>query len=221
MAPAIGAARLASRFCAVVPESPIDIRCPQRVSQEIRHAHPARRQDRPPHRQPVVAPPAAPRTRSPASSTARAWRRCRCRVDRRELRHRPVRRGRHEHGARPHRRRQRSTRRSSRTCSATRCAAPSRHIDFLQVNLNEEITVSVPVRLEGEAKAVIARGRSRRPGGRHDRSRHARRATSRTSSSSTSATMTMDTVIRLADIPMPGRRHRRPATPTCRSSPCS
>ncbi len=32
------------------------------------------------------------------------------------------------------------------------------HIDFLQVNLNEEITVSVPVRLEGEAKAVLGAG---------------------------------------------------------------
>ena len=32
------------------------------------------------------------------------------------------------------------------------------HIDFLQVNLNEEITVSVPVRLEGEAKAVLSAG---------------------------------------------------------------
>lgn len=32
------------------------------------------------------------------------------------------------------------------------------HIDFLQVNMNEEITVSVPVRLEGEAKAVTAEG---------------------------------------------------------------
>lgn len=30
------------------------------------------------------------------------------------------------------------------------------HIDFLQVNMNEEITVQVPVRLEGEAKAVLA-----------------------------------------------------------------
>lgn len=30
------------------------------------------------------------------------------------------------------------------------------HIDFLQVNMNEEITVSVNVRLEGEAKAVQA-----------------------------------------------------------------
>jgi large subunit ribosomal protein L25 len=30
------------------------------------------------------------------------------------------------------------------------------HIDFLQINMNEEITVSIPLRLEGEAKAVIA-----------------------------------------------------------------
>ena len=29
------------------------------------------------------------------------------------------------------------------------------HVDFIQVNLNEEIRVSVPVRLEGEAKEVI------------------------------------------------------------------
>lgn len=32
------------------------------------------------------------------------------------------------------------------------------HVDFLQVNLNEEITVSVPLRLEGEAKEVITNG---------------------------------------------------------------
>jgi large subunit ribosomal protein L25 len=30
------------------------------------------------------------------------------------------------------------------------------HIDFLQVSMNEEITVSIPLRLEGEAKAVLA-----------------------------------------------------------------
>ena len=30
------------------------------------------------------------------------------------------------------------------------------HVDFLQVNMNEEITVHVPVRLDGEAKAVQA-----------------------------------------------------------------
>lgn len=32
------------------------------------------------------------------------------------------------------------------------------HVDFLQVNLNEEIVVAVPVRLEGEAKAVLQAG---------------------------------------------------------------
>src|SRR3954465_5102904 len=32
------------------------------------------------------------------------------------------------------------------------------HIDFLQVNMNEEITVHVAVRLEGESKAVSAAG---------------------------------------------------------------
>lgn len=32
------------------------------------------------------------------------------------------------------------------------------HIDFLQVNMNEEITVSVPLRIEGEAKAILAAG---------------------------------------------------------------
>jgi large subunit ribosomal protein L25 len=32
------------------------------------------------------------------------------------------------------------------------------HIDFIQVDLNEEVTVNVPVRLEGEAKAVETGG---------------------------------------------------------------
>jgi large subunit ribosomal protein L25 len=32
------------------------------------------------------------------------------------------------------------------------------HIDFQQVSLTESITISVPVRLEGEAKAVVAAG---------------------------------------------------------------
>ncbi len=32
------------------------------------------------------------------------------------------------------------------------------HIDFIQVNLNEEVTVAVPVRLAGEAKDVEAEG---------------------------------------------------------------
>ncbi len=32
------------------------------------------------------------------------------------------------------------------------------HIDFQQVSLTEEITISVPLRLEGEAKAVVSEG---------------------------------------------------------------
>jgi large subunit ribosomal protein L25 len=32
------------------------------------------------------------------------------------------------------------------------------HIDFLTVDMNEELTVHVPLRLEGESKAVIAEG---------------------------------------------------------------
>jgi large subunit ribosomal protein L25 len=32
------------------------------------------------------------------------------------------------------------------------------HIDFLQINMKELLTVSVPLRLEGEAKAVMAQG---------------------------------------------------------------
>jgi large subunit ribosomal protein L25 len=32
------------------------------------------------------------------------------------------------------------------------------HVDFQQVDLNEELTIAIPVRLEGEAKAVIDEG---------------------------------------------------------------
>ncbi|MBU3718257.1 MAG: 50S ribosomal protein L25 [Actinobacteria bacterium] len=32
------------------------------------------------------------------------------------------------------------------------------HIDFLRINLDEELTIAVPVRLVGEAKAVLAEG---------------------------------------------------------------
>lgn len=32
------------------------------------------------------------------------------------------------------------------------------HIDFLRINMSEELTIAVPVRLSGEAKAVIAEG---------------------------------------------------------------
>jgi large subunit ribosomal protein L25 len=76
------------------------------------------------------------------------------------------------------------------------------HIDFLQVNLKEEITVSVPVRLEGEAKEVLAANALVDP------------AVDTIDVSCTPANipaeflidvtnMTPDMVIRLADVPMP------------------
>lgn len=76
------------------------------------------------------------------------------------------------------------------------------HIDFLQVNLDEEITVSVPLRLEGEAVAV-ANG-----GGLVDPAVDSIEVvtTPRTIPDEfvvDISTMEMDTVIRLSDIPMP------------------
>jgi large subunit ribosomal protein L25 len=76
------------------------------------------------------------------------------------------------------------------------------HVDFLQVNMNEEITVHIPVRLHGEAKAVQASGGLVDP------------AVDTLEVSCTPANMPNefsiditdmqpDTVIRLADIPMP------------------
>ncbi len=76
------------------------------------------------------------------------------------------------------------------------------HIDFLQVNLDEEITVSVPLRLEGEATAVVQGGGLVDP------------AVDSIEVVTTPRTipdefvvdisdMEMDTVIRLGDIPMP------------------
>jgi large subunit ribosomal protein L25 len=76
------------------------------------------------------------------------------------------------------------------------------HVDFLQVNLDEEITVSVPVRLEGEATAV-ANG-----GGLVDPAVDSIEVTTTPRSIPDEfvvdvSDMQMDTVIRLADIPMP------------------
>jgi large subunit ribosomal protein L25 len=76
------------------------------------------------------------------------------------------------------------------------------HVDFIQVNLDEEITVAVPVRLEGEAAAVIAGGGLVDP------------AIDTIEVVTTPRTipdefvvdvsgMEMDTVIRLGDVPMP------------------
>ena len=135
---------------------------------------PAHRQHRPPDRQRRRRAACAPRTRSPACCTATAWTPLSVSVDRRELRHRPVRRGRHEHGARPHGRRRRQRLPGDRQGPPAPPGAPHRHATSTssQVNLDEEITVSVPLRLEGEATAVMQERRPRRPGRRHHRSRH-------------------------------------------------
>jgi large subunit ribosomal protein L25 len=76
------------------------------------------------------------------------------------------------------------------------------HIDFLQVNMNEEITVHVPVRLEGEAKAVIAEG------GLVDPSVDAIEVSCTPGNVPDEfvidiTDMELDSVIRLSDIPMP------------------
>ena len=76
------------------------------------------------------------------------------------------------------------------------------HVDFLQVNLDEEITVSVPLRLQGEASAVLAGGGlvdpavdtidvSTRPGDIPDEI------------VADISSMAMDTVIRLSDLTFP------------------
>ena len=76
------------------------------------------------------------------------------------------------------------------------------HVDFLQVNLDEEITVAIPLRLEGEATAVIA------DGGLVDPSVDTIEVVTTPRSIPPEfvvdiSAMQMDTVIRLSDIPMP------------------
>ena len=94
------------------------------------------------------------------------------------------------------------------------------HVDFIQVNLDEEITVSVPLRLEGEATAV-ANG-----GGLVDPAVDSIEVTTTPRSIPDEfvvdiSAMQMDTVIRLVRHPDAGRRRRRPAIPRARSSPSS
>ena len=76
------------------------------------------------------------------------------------------------------------------------------HIDFIQVNLNEEIVVSIPIHLEGEAKDVSAHG------GLVDLAMQELqvRTTPRNIPDGVTidvSEMTMDTVIRVEDIPLP------------------
>ena len=76
------------------------------------------------------------------------------------------------------------------------------HVDFLQVNMNEEITVSVPLRLEGESKAVSAEG------GLIDPSVDSIEVTTTPNNMPNEfvvdvSAMQMGDVIRLSDLPMP------------------
>jgi len=76
------------------------------------------------------------------------------------------------------------------------------HIDFLQVNMNEEITVHIAVRLEGESKAVAAMG------GLVDASVDTLEVSCTPTDMPNEfvidiSDMQPDTVIRLSDIPMP------------------
>jgi len=76
------------------------------------------------------------------------------------------------------------------------------HVDFIQVNLDEEITVSVPVRLEGEADAVANGGGLVDPAVDSIEVITTPRSIPDEFVVDVSA-MQMDTVIRLSDIPMP------------------
>ncbi len=76
------------------------------------------------------------------------------------------------------------------------------HVDFIQVNLDEAITVAVPLRLEGEATAVIQGGGLVDPAVDTIEVVTTPRSIPPEFVVDISA-MEMDTVIRLADIPMP------------------
>lgn len=76
------------------------------------------------------------------------------------------------------------------------------HVDFVQLNLAEEITVSIPVRLEGEARQVIDNGGIVDPA--VDSIEVSTRPRDIPDEILIDITdMTMDTVIRLSDIPLP------------------
>lgn len=76
------------------------------------------------------------------------------------------------------------------------------HVDFLQVNMHEEITVNIPLRLHGEAKAVSAAGGLVDP--TVDTIEVSCTPTNMPNEFMVDITdMQPDTVIRLSDIPMP------------------
>jgi large subunit ribosomal protein L25 len=76
------------------------------------------------------------------------------------------------------------------------------HVDFIQINLNEEVVVAVPVRLEGEAKDVLQNG------GLVDMSMTEVEVTTTPRNIPDEVVvdvteMTMDTVIRVEDLTLP------------------
>lgn len=76
------------------------------------------------------------------------------------------------------------------------------HVDFIQVNLTEEIVVAVPLRLEGEAKAVLANNGLVDPSvDSIELSTTPRNIPDEIVIDITD--MTMDSIIRLSDIPLP------------------
>lgn len=76
------------------------------------------------------------------------------------------------------------------------------HVDFIQVNLDEEITVAVPIRLEGEAQAVTQNGGLVDPAVDSIEVQTTPRNIPAEFVIDVSG-MDMDTVIRLADVAMP------------------
>jgi len=76
------------------------------------------------------------------------------------------------------------------------------HIDFIQVDLNEEILIAIPVRLEGEAKAVIDEGGLVDPAVDTIEVRNTPRSIPNEIVIDITD-MTMDSVITLADIELP------------------
>jgi large subunit ribosomal protein L25 len=76
------------------------------------------------------------------------------------------------------------------------------HVDFIQVNLSEQIVVAVPLRLEGEAKAVLANNGLVDPSvDSIELSTTPRNIPDEIVIDITD--MTMDSIIRLSDIPLP------------------
>jgi large subunit ribosomal protein L25 len=76
------------------------------------------------------------------------------------------------------------------------------HVDFIQVNLNEEIVVSIPIHLDGEAKDVSAHG------GLVDLAMQELQVRTTPRNIPDGVTiditdMTMDSVVRVEDIPLP------------------